>query len=269
MNDISRTGDKVLLEVREGFAIITLNRPEAMNALSRALRAELVAALEQCQQDPSIQVLILTGAGKAFCAGFDLQELSEADSDAAQEADNKIARAMASFSGPIIAAINGHAITGGFEMALACDVLIASEAARFADTHARVGILPGWGLSQRLPRLIGVSRAKQLSFTGQPLFAEQALVWGLVNEVLPVEELMPRAMELAAAMCQCAPGVLVQYKGLIDHGLTLPLDQALVWEEQQAIASARKAMASMIAERKDAVLAQGRAEKNAGGDDEQ
>lgn len=256
---------KVQLDKRDGYAIVTLNRPEAMNALSRELRGDLVGVLTQCEQDPDIGVLILTGAGKAFCAGFDLQELSSSDSAASEEADNAIARAMEQFSGPIIGAINGHAVTGGFEMALACDVLIAGESARFADTHARVGILPGWGLSQKLPRLIGLSKAKQISFTGLPVFAEQALSWGLVNEVVADEALLLRAIELASAMAQCVPGLLPQYKHLIDHGYTLPLDQALLWEEAEAIESAKQAMAYMIAARKDAVLEQGRSEK--GGDE--
>lgn len=256
--------DKVLLDRQGGVAVITLNRPEAMNALSRELRQQLVARFEACSGDPAVQVIVLTGNGKAFCAGFDLQELSESSGDAASEADNTIARAMEGFTGPIIGAINGHAVTGGFELALACDVLIASDEARFADTHSRVGILPGWGLSQKLPRLIGMSRAKQLSFTGLPLFAEQALAWGLVNEVVAGDALLSRAIELAQVMCEAVPGILMQYKNLIDTGMTMPLDAALVWEEQQAIESARQAQSAMIAARKDGVMARGRAEKSQG-----
>jgi enoyl-CoA hydratase len=254
--------DKVLLDKHEGFAILTLNRPEAMNALSRELRADFVAAFRQCTGDPDTRVVILTGAGKAFCAGFDLKELGDSGDTPADEADNTIARAMADFEGPIIGAINGHAVTGGFEMALACDVLIASEYARFADTHARVGILPGWGLSQRLPRLIGLSRAKQLAFTGKPLFAQQAYEWGLVNELVPADELMPTAIAMAQAMCGCVPHILRRYKALIDRGYSMPLDEALRWEEQQAIASAREVAAADIAQRRDNVIEQGRSEKN-------
>jgi enoyl-CoA hydratase len=254
--------EKVLLEKHEGYAIVTLNRPQEMNALSRELRADFVAAFEECTADDSIRVVILTGNGKAFCAGFDLKELAATDSDASQEADNTIARAMEAFNGPIIGAINGHAITGGFEMALACDVLIASENARFADTHARVGILPGWGLSQKLPRLIGTSRAKEMSFTGAPVFAQQAYEWGLVNHVLPAEELLPRAIKMAQDMCACVPHVLAQYKPLIDEGLSKPLDEALRWEEEQAIESARQAMAHMIASRREQVMAKGRSERD-------
>ena len=183
----------VLLEKRDGYAIVTLNRPEQMNALSRELRRDFVAVFGDICADASIRVVILTGAGAAFCAGFDLKELGSGNSEnAAEEVGNELAEAMEAFDGPIIGAINGHAVTGGFEMALACDVLIASENARFADTHARVGILAGWGLSQKLPRMIGLSRAKEISFTGAPVFARQACEWGLVNHVVPAGALTRR-----------------------------------------------------------------------------
>jgi enoyl-CoA hydratase len=254
--------NKVLVEKREGFAIVSLNRPDEMNALSRELRQDFVAAIEDCSRDESVRVLIITGKGKAFCAGFDLKELSQADTGPDQEADNAMARVMAAFAGPIIGAVNGHAITGGFELALACDVLIASEQARFADTHGRVGILPGWGLSQKLPRLIGLSRAKEISFTGAPVFARQALEWGLVNHLVTAEELLPKAVEMAQNMCHCVPHILQQYKALIDEGYSKPYREALAWEEQRAIESAGEIMASTIASRRESVLDQGRSEKN-------
>ncbi len=252
----------VLLERRTGFAVVTLNRPDQMNALSRELRRDFVAVFETIRADPAIRVVILTGAGKAFCAGFDLKELGSGHSaNAAEEVDNQLARAMESFPGPIIGAINGHAVTGGFELALACDLLIASEDARFADTHARVGMLPGWGLSQKLPRLIGVSRAKEICFTGAPVFARQAWEWGLVNHVVAADELMPRAIKLAEDMCACVPHVLPQYKRLIDDGLSMPLSEALAWEERQAIESARQASAREIEARRRGVMERGRSEK--------
>jgi len=254
--------NKVLVEKLDGYAVITLNRPDDMNALSRELRADFVTAFETCCDDDEIRVVILTGAGRAFCAGFDLKELSSSASDASEEADNSIARAMEAFDGPIIGAINGHAVTGGFEMALACDVLIASENARFADTHARVGILPGWGLSQKLPRMIGLSRAKEMSFTGAPVFAQQAYEWGLVNHVVPADELLPRAKKMAEAMCACVPHILKQYKPLIEDGYSMPYKDALEWEEQRAIESAKEAFASVINERRDAVMSTGRSEKS-------
>ena len=251
----------VILDKHAGYAIVTLNRPEAMNALSRQLRRDFVNTFQRCQADDNVRVIILTGKGKAFCAGFDLKELGSENTDnAAEEVNNEVAEAMAEFDGPIIGAINGHCITGGFEMALACDVLIASENARFADTHARVGILPGWGLSQKLPRMIGLSRAKEISFTGAPVFAQQAYEWGLVNHVVPAQELLNRATEMADNMCNCVPEILKQYKPLIDNGYSMPLKEALVWEEAQAIESAKLASAQLIEARRKDVLSRGRSE---------
>ena len=135
-------------------------------------------------------------------------------------------RAWANFSGPTIAAVNGVAITGGFELALACDVLIGSPNARFADTHARVGILPGWGLSQRLSRLLG-RRAPEISLTGNFVDAEQACAWGLINRIVPEDELIARAFELAEDMLSCLPDALVQYKALIDDGYATNFGESL------------------------------------------
>jgi enoyl-CoA hydratase len=251
----------VLLEKCNGFAIVTLNRPEAMNALSRELRKDFVDAFTECKEDPNVRVVILTGSGKAFCAGFDLKELGSSEADnTADEVNNAVADAMSDFGGPIIGDINGYCITGGFEMALACDVLIASENARFADTHARVGMLPGWGLSQKLPRLIGLSRAKEMSFTGAPIFADKAYEWGLVNHVLPSDQLLPKAIEIAENICACVPEVISRYQVLFEDGYSMPLVDALEWEEEQAIAWAKLATATAIETRRGKVLSKGRHE---------
>jgi enoyl-CoA hydratase len=253
----------VLLEKHDGYAIVTLNRPQAMNALSRDLRRDFVTVFRDCTEDVNIRVLILTGRGKAFCAGFDLKELGSNDAtNTAEEADNVVARAMEAFDGPIIGAINGHCITGGFEMALACDILIASENARFADTHARVGMLPGWGLSQKLPRLIGLSRAREIAFTGAPVFAQQAYEWGLVNHVVKADELLPRAVKMAQDICACVPQVLQEYRALIRDGYSMPLNDALEWEEARAIWWAKQASGAMIEQRRQGVLKKGRSEKD-------
>ncbi|MFM2020794.1 MAG: hypothetical protein RJB02_502, partial [Pseudomonadota bacterium] len=166
----------VTTQIEDGIAIVTLNRPEAMNALSRALRAELAAAMRAVDADDAVRCVILTGAGeRAFTAGLDLKELGTDTSNLgaanATSAEENPVKAIEQCRKPVIGAINGVAITGGFEVAIACDILIASTNARFADTHARVGILPGWGLSQKLSRMIGISRAKQLSFSGNFLDA--------------------------------------------------------------------------------------------------
>ncbi len=249
----------VLLEKENTIAVITLNRPEAMNALSRGLRDEFVEAFHDIQQDGETRVAIVTGNGRAFCAGFDLKELSNGlDQTADQIADNEMAAAMTAFEGPIIAAVNGHAITGGFELALACDIIISSTKAKFADTHARVGILPGWGLSQKLPRLIGLSRAKELSFTGNAIDAETAYQWGLVNRVVPPEELLSTTTSLATDMVSCVPQILKQYKRLINDGYSMLPADALKYEEKLGIESAKSASAAMVAMRKNDVIKRGR-----------
>jgi enoyl-CoA hydratase len=187
----------VLVEVDGPVATVTLNRPDARNALSRELRQAIPAALLELDGRDDIAAIVLTGADPAFCAGIDLKELAAGAplGDASAVTDRGPFPPMDT---PVIGAINGVAITGGFELALACDFLIASERARFADTHARVGIMPGWGLTVLLPEAIGQRRAKELSTTGNFLDAPTALAWGLVNHVVPHDELLPFCRRLGA-----------------------------------------------------------------------
>jgi enoyl-CoA hydratase len=208
----------LLVEKSGGIATITLNRPEALNALNVELRGAIERAFRELAADAEIRAAILTGAGRAFCAGVDLKELSSGRRDRSGADASDMIDAIQDFGAPLIGAVNGHAITGGFELALACDLLIASENAQFADTHARVGIVPGWGLSQKLPRLIGIARAKELSFTGNFIGAEQAERWGLVNRVVPAHELLPACQKLALDMLSCDPPSLRTYKQMIDRG---------------------------------------------------
>jgi enoyl-CoA hydratase len=256
--------EPVLLQEREGaLAVLTLNRPRRMNALDTELRLALGRAFRELETDPSVRVAILTGAGRAFCAGMDLAELSagapgSSGLDASAAGQDEMAEGIASFGGPIIAAVNGHAITGGFELALACDLIVASTHASFSDTHARVGILPGWGLSQKLPRLIGIPRAKELALTGNALDAARAYEWGLVNRVVEPEELLPTCRALARDMASCVPSALRGYKRLIDTGYAMPLAEALAHERRAGIESARAASSAEIAERREGVLRRGR-----------
>lgn len=241
------------------YAVVTLNRPEAMNALSAALRAELSQAIRALETDPQIRVLILTGAGRrAFTAGLDLKELGSGASSVGDAVDTEDpVTALSRFTGPVIGAINGVAITGGFELALACDVLIASENARFADTHARVGIMPGWGLSQKLSRAIGISRAKELSLTGNFLGAEQAERWGLVNRVVASGDLMPAARKLAEDMLSVDPGMLKAYRKLIDDGFAASYGEGLRIEADRARANTGVSAAE-VERRRLEVLERGR-----------
>lgn len=251
----------------EGIAILTLNRPAQLNALSRELRSAMAASLVQLEADKSIGVVILTGAGRAFCAGLDLKELAGESptrgDPAAAVAETDLVRALHHFDRPIIGAVNGVAVTGGFELALACDVLIASTEARFADTHARVGILPGWGLSQKLPRLIGIHRAKELAFTGNYLGASQAEAWGLVNRVVPPEELLPTCLALARDMLSCDRPTLREYKRVIDEGFARSFSEGLKLEQEASREHARQLSPEMIAARRAGVQQRGRSQSGA------
>lgn len=253
------------IETHGAIAIVTLNRPEAMNALSRALRRELAAAMTELDADDSIKAIIVTGAGeRAFTAGLDLKELGADTSNLgaanATDVNDNPVMAIEQCRKPVIGAINGVAITGGFELALACDILIASTNARFADTHARVGIMPGWGLSQKLSRLIGISRAKQLSLTGNFLDAQTACSWGLVNVVVSPEELMPLAMRLAADIATTDAAMVQAYKRLIDDGYALPFGEALALEHRVSVAANGKVDAADVEARRMAVIERGRSQ---------
>lgn len=254
-----------VLEVErcDGYAVLTLNRPEAMNALSAELRTQLARTVRELEADPDVRVLILTGAGdRAFTAGLDLKELGGGASIAdAVEIEDPV-KSIAQFSGPVIGAINGVAITGGFELALACDVILAAATARFADTHARVGIMPGWGLSQKLSRAIGVYRAKELSLTGNFLSAQQAADWGLVNRVVPAGELLAAARKLAEDMLSVVPDMLVAYKRLIDDGFAASFGDGLAIEAERARAANGSVTADEIERRREAVRARGQAQQN-------
>jgi enoyl-CoA hydratase len=230
----------VLYESQEGIATITLNRPHAKNALSRALTKALTAAIETASEDDEVRVLILTGAGNAFCAGVDLKEFGQLTDDSAESESPNCWRAMDACPKPIIGAVNGPAITGGFEIALACDLLIASTNARFADTHGRVGVLPGAGLSQRLPRAIGLYRAKYLSLTGNFLSAEQAAEWGLVSHVVPDAELMTTARQIAEDMLGVVPHMLPAVKAMIDDGFDTTFGEGMQIEAIRSVEQIRK-----------------------------
>lgn len=195
--------DVVLYEVSERIATITLNRPEARNALSSEVLHLLPARLREADASDDVDVVILTGSDPAFCAGLDLKELGSTGGNlGATGADGRpnrdgIRGPFPAMVKPLIGAVNGVAITGGFELALNCDFLVASEFAKFGDTHSRVGVMPGWGLTVLLPQAIGVRRAREMSFTGNFLLAEEALQFGLVNHVVSHADLLPFTRQLA------------------------------------------------------------------------
>ncbi|MGD9702939.1 MAG: enoyl-CoA hydratase [Acidimicrobiia bacterium] len=195
--------DVVLLEVVDRIATVTLNRPAARNALSSEVLRLLPALMKEADSRDDVDVVVLTGTDPAFCAGLDLKELGDtagnlggSGADGSPNRDG-VRGPFPRIDKPLIGAINGVAVTGGFELALNCDFLVASERAKFGDTHSRVGVMPGWGLTVLLPEAIGVRRAREMSFTGNFLSAEEALHFGLVNHVVPHEELLQFTRGLA------------------------------------------------------------------------
>ena len=248
----------VLVERSGEVATVTLNRPDAMNALSTELCDALGLAFRELAEDAGVRAVVLTGSGRAFSAGVDLKELASGERPVAQLSAQELIEAVRHFPGPVIGAVNGFAITGGFELALACDFLIASTEARFADTHARVGIMPGWGLSVKLPQVIGIGRAKELSFTGNYLDAETACAWGLVNRVTEPAELLPTCHALANDALSCEPSMLPRYKQLIDEGFAMAYGDALENEARISGAAMREVKAEDVARRRENVQQRGR-----------
>jgi enoyl-CoA hydratase len=251
---IPANGEILVIETSDRIRTLTLNRPQSRNALSSALRRRFFGALADAQADDAVDVVILTGADPVFCAGLDLKELG----DTTELPD--ISPRWPAMSKPVIGAINGAAVTGGLELALYCDVLIASEHARFADTHARVGLLPTWGLSVRLPQKVGVGMARRMSLTGDYLSADDALRAGLVTEVVPHEQLLPTARAVATSIVgnnQKAVRALLDSYHRIDGTQT---DAALWIEAESARQWMRSTSGDDIAANRDAVLDRGRAQ---------
>ena len=240
-----------VIEVHQqnGVALVTLNRPEAHNALNRALSEAITTTFAELAVADSVRAIVLTGAGRAFCAGVDLKALTDEPELLSFGPESPIIIALEQCPQPIIGAVNGAAVTGGFELALACDYLFASEQARFADTHARVGILPGWGLSQKLSRIIGVNRAREMSLTGNFIDAQRAEAWGLVNRVRASESLLDEALASASQIADGDPNAVVALKSLMNDGVKETLGNALVMEGERGNAFAKTVDFSQMSDR--------------------
>lgn len=254
----------VLIDRKEGYAILTLNRPESLNALNPEMMTELASALQALDVDEACAAVIVTGAGRGFCAGLDLKLLSQPDGMAALgiSGDNDIHAAFQRFTKPVIMAVNGIAATGGFELALMGDILLGCEHTRFADTHARVGIAPGWGLSQKLARIIGPSRAKEAHFTGNFINAQQAAQWGLVSRLVPADQLVAEAEKIARDICEADTRIVGVVKQMLDAGLGVGLDEGLAIEQTLMTEANKNVQGKQVAERRLAIQARGRKQAN-------
>jgi enoyl-CoA hydratase len=265
--------EPVLVDVADRVATVTLNRPAARNALNRASQYALWDAIAAAGASPDVDVVILTGADPAFCAGIDLKEVSGQAPQSAPARDGRTSgpgrdatglyRFLPVIGKPVIGAVNGPAVTGGLEVALQCTFLIASQRARFADTHGRVGVMPGGGMTVLLAQAVGLRKAIEMSLTGNFMTASQALAAGLVNQVVPHEELMPAARRLAGDIVSCdqrsVTTLLGHYRRL---ARAASLDEAHLLEG--LMAETWRPGTSLVRDRRADVTARGRAQAGDG-----
>jgi enoyl-CoA hydratase len=256
------------VEVADNVGVITLNRPEARNALSGEVTSMLDDAIVELDRRDDVGAMVLTGADPAFCAGFDLRALStelRSVQQNRQRSPLKHLGLMPEHETPVIGAINGAAVTGGLELALCCDFLIASERARFADTHARVGAMPGGGMTVRLPQLIGIDRARRMTFSGDFIDAHTAYEWGLVVEVVPHESLLDRARQVAATIAAIPPENVREVRQMYQVIGEMSGQEAWVAESRWS----RQWMESRfdqsrLATEREAIIARGRSQSSGG-----
>lgn len=229
------TYENIQFERNGAVAVITINRPKVLNALSAATRQELGAALREVEADVALRVAIITGAGeKAFVAGADIGELQALESPTAarqvSERGHEVGFEIARMSKVVIAAINGFALGGGLELAMSCDIRVAAETAQFGQPEINLGIIPGWGGTQRLTRLVGSGMAKLLNLTGERIDAHEALRVGLIDRVVPAAELMDAARTLANTIAAKAPTAVGAIKQAVNRGMEMPLVDACMYE---------------------------------------
>ena len=221
--------ESIIFEREENIAILTFNRPDARNAVNNQVRAEFTAAIAEVEADDDIKVMILTGSGKAFASGVDIKEFNQTTPYHAHNLF-RLGERVEKLPKPVIAAVNGFCLGGGNEIALGCDIIIASERAKFGQPELNIGVIPGGGATQRLPRMIGVCRAKELIFTSDIITAEEALKLGMINRVVPEDQLMPTAKEIAKKIATKSPAALKLAKQAINYGMQTSLEAGLKYE---------------------------------------
>ncbi|HEX4978908.1 MAG TPA: enoyl-CoA hydratase [Acidimicrobiales bacterium] len=250
----------ILVEVTDGVATVTLNRPDRRNALNGELLVALRDTMGAVDADDAVAAIVLTGADPAFCAGLDLKALGAGETRLSSAtfpsgSDPEPVRSWGRTEKPVIGAVNGPAVTGGLEVALQCDFLVASERAVFADTHARVGVLPAWGLTVLLSQAVGIRKAKEMSLTGNFMTADEALRWRLVNHVVAHDDLLPFARRLAADIAgndqRAARRLLAEYDEVTattpEEGLRIEARIAAGWNgDGAAVADVERRRESIV-----------------------
>ncbi|GAB2983072.1 enoyl-CoA hydratase [Amycolatopsis acidiphila] len=255
--------NELLIEDAGAVRVLTLNRPRARNALSGELITALYRALLEVDADDAVRAVVLTGTDPAFCAGVDLKQAAAEGVAYFRRFDEENCVGQVALVGkPVVGAVNGAAFTGGLELALGCDFLVASERAVFADTHVRVGVLPGGGLTARLPQLVGPAQARRMSMTGEVVDAARAASIGLVTEVVPHERLRERALGLAAAIAEVPPAAMSALKRIYTESATSLIGRAL--EIETAISGAHDSDLAGLEERRVAVTRRNRAQLSRG-----
>lgn len=249
----------LLLETSDKIATLTINRPQSLNALNGEVLHELECAFYELERDNSVQVVILTGSGeKAFVAGADIKEmavLSSCQAHTFARQGQQVLLALEKMSKPVIAAVNGFSLGGGLELALACDFIYASEKAKFGFPEVTLGVIPGFGGTQNLARLIGKSRANELIFSGKIIDAQKACSWGIVNEILPADELQGKVRETAILITKVGTLAVGYAKDAIAHGLNMSKEDGCRYEAALfgvlfASADQKEGMAAFVDKRK-------------------
>lgn len=248
----------IILEIKDDVGMIRMNRPDAMNALNSETLQELREAISQLKDSDDVKVIIITGEGKAFVAGADIAEMKDMSGDQAKEfsrTGQKVFSKIAKIKKPVIAAINGFALGGGCELAMACDIRIASEKAKLGQPEVNLGVIPGFAGTQRLSRLVGTAKAKEIIFTGDMVDAQTAHSIGLVNQVVPAEQLMDTCMELAKKIASKGPTAVKLAKKVINEGIEEKLDKGSDYESDEfgecfASGEAKEGMTAFLEKRK-------------------